>query len=77
MLDDMYTAAKKSIQYKLTVAQLVGRFPIFYVILRFIALFVGVHRWSLFWVGFIQSAPLCPVYLTCILLIYSMVPDII
>jgi hypothetical protein len=48
---------------KLTVTQLVKKFPTFYGMKRFITVFTRAHHWSLFWARWIQSTPSHPVSL--------------
>jgi hypothetical protein len=56
---------------KLTVIQLVKKFPAFYVIRRFITLFTTDRHWSLSWVRWIQSAPSHPISIRSILILTS------
>jgi hypothetical protein len=48
---------------KLTVTQLVNKFPVFYVTLRFITVFTTARHWSLSWARCIQSTPSHPISL--------------
>jgi hypothetical protein len=54
------TKRSKFILGKLTVAQLVNKFPAFYGTRRFITVFTTARHWSLSWARWIQSTPSQP-----------------
>jgi len=68
------------IEEKLTVTQLVKKFPAFYGIRRFITMFTTVRHWFLSWATWIQSTSSHPIYPWCILislLIYTYVLQVV
>jgi hypothetical protein len=59
------------IHEKLTVDQLVKKFPSFYRTRRFFAAFTGVRHWIVLRNTAIQATPWRPIYLTSVLILFS------
>jgi hypothetical protein len=57
------TPWSRVLHVKLTVTQLIKKFPTFYGTRKFIAVFTWAHHWSLSWARWFQSTPSHPVYL--------------
>jgi hypothetical protein len=75
--DYSFTLWSRVLLKKLTVTQLIKKFPTLYRIWRFITVFTRAYKWSLPWARCIQSTPSHPISLRYILILRAIIAQLV